>query len=98
MTFFQDQEMEASWVDTFANSSSVTFCLTGGSSSPTRLCPNHEKCKVEENKSLKTCLIEYVPFGGNVTLSFHDLKCPEKRVKKSHTASIAGIYMCSFLS
>ena len=93
MTFFQDYEMEASWVDTFANSSSVTFCLTGGSSSPTRLCPNHEKCKVEENKSLKTCLIEHVPSGETVTLFFHDLKCPEKRVKKSHTASIAGIYI-----
>ena len=93
MTFFEDYEMEASWVDTFANSSNVTFCLTGGGSSLNQMCPNHQKCKVKENKSLKTCLIEYVPFGGNVTLSFHDLRCPEKRVKKSHTASIAGIYI-----
>ena len=90
--------MEASWVDTFVDSSNVTFCLTGRSSSPTRLCPSHEKCKVKENKSLKTCLIEHVPSGVNVILSFHDLRYPEKRVKKSHTASIAGIYMCSFLS
>ena len=98
MTFFEDYEMEASWVDTFANSSNVTACVTGQNSISIPLCPKTKQYKVEEKGSLKTCKIELVPSGGTVTLFFHDLKCPEKRVKKSHTTGFAGYYMCSFLS